>query len=59
VQGILKLLRDLKTATGFPGQKNTLISRLKEADLRPPQTAVKECLTDERKLYLYRLLRIL
>jgi transposase len=26
--------RDLKAATGFPGQKTTLISRLKEAGLR-------------------------
>ena len=43
--------RDLKAATGFPGQKTTLISRLKEAGLRARNAAVKEILTDEHKLY--------
>ena len=43
--------RDLKAATGFPGQKITLISRLKEAGLRARHAAVKEILADENKLY--------
>jgi len=43
--------RDLKSATGFPGQKNTLISRLKEAGLRPRHAAVKKLFTDEHKPY--------
>ena len=43
--------RDLKAATSFPGQKNTLISRLKEVGLRARHAAVKELLTDEHKLY--------
>jgi transposase-like protein len=43
--------RVLKAATGFPGQKTTLISRLKEASLRARHAAVKEVLTDEHKLY--------
>jgi hypothetical protein len=43
--------RDLKGATGFPGKKTTLISRLKEAGLRTRHAAVKELFTDEHKLY--------
>jgi hypothetical protein len=43
--------RDLKAATGFPGQRNMLISRLKKAGLRACHAAVKESLTDEHKLY--------
>jgi len=43
--------RDLKAATGFPGQKTTLISRLKEACLRAQHAALKKLLTDEYKLY--------
>jgi len=43
--------RDLKVATGFPGQRNTIISRFKAADLRAQHAAVKELLTDEHKLY--------
>jgi len=43
--------RDLKAATGFPGQKDTIISRLKAAGLRAQHAAVKELLTDEHKLY--------
>jgi len=43
--------RDLKTATGFPGQTNTIISRLRAAGLRSHHVAVKELLTDEHKLY--------
>jgi transposase-like protein len=43
--------RDLEAATGFPGQKNTLILRLKEAGLRARYAAVKELLIDEHKLY--------
>jgi hypothetical protein len=43
--------RDLKAANGFPGQKNMLISRLREAGLWAQQAAVKELLTDEHKLY--------
>ena len=43
---------DLKAATGFPGQKTTLISGLKEAGLRARHAALKELLTDEHKLYL-------
>jgi transposase-like protein len=42
--------RDLKAATGFPGQKSTIISRLKTAGLRAQHAAVKELLTDEHKL---------
>ena len=45
--------RDLKSATGFPGQKDTIISRLKSAGLRARQAAVKELLTDEHKLYRF------
>ena len=43
--------RDLKAATGFPGQKDAIISRLKEAGLKARHAAVKELLTDEHKLY--------
>jgi transposase len=43
--------RDLKAATGFPGQKDAIISRLKAAGLRARHAAVKELLTDEHKLY--------
>jgi hypothetical protein len=43
--------RNLKAATGFPGQKNTLILRLKEAGHRAQHTTVKELLNDEHKLY--------
>jgi len=43
--------RDLKAATGFPGQKDTIISRLRAAGLRARHTAVKELLTDEHELY--------
>jgi transposase-like protein len=39
--------RDLKAATGFPGQKDVIISRLKAAGLRAWHAAVKELLTDE------------
>jgi hypothetical protein len=45
--------RDFKAATGFPGQKDTIISRLKAAGLRARHAAVKELLTDEHKLYLF------
>ena len=47
--------RDLKAATGFPGYKDTIISRLRAAGLRARHAAVKELLTDEHKLH--RLLR--
>jgi hypothetical protein len=43
--------RELKTATNFPGQKSTVISRLKEAGLRARHAVVKAVLTDERQLY--------
>jgi len=43
--------RDLKAANGFPGQKDTIISRLWAAGLRARHAAVKELLTDEHKLY--------
>jgi transposase len=42
--------KDLKAATGFPGQRDAVISRLKEAGLRSRHAAVKELLTDEHKL---------
>jgi len=42
--------RDLKAATGFPGQKNMIISRLRAAGLRGRHAAVKELLTDEHKV---------
>jgi len=44
-------IRDLKAATGFPGQKDRIISRLRAADLRARHATLKELLTDERKLY--------
>jgi len=43
--------RDLKAATGFPGQKDTIISRLRAAGLRARHAAVKELLIDEHKIY--------
>jgi hypothetical protein len=43
--------RDLKAVTNFPGQKNTVISRLKEAGLTARHAAVKAVLTDEHQLY--------
>jgi len=43
--------RDLKAATGFPGQKDIIISRLRAAGLRARHAAMKELLTDEHKLY--------
>jgi hypothetical protein len=43
--------RDLKAATNFPGQKSTVISRLKEAGLTARHAAVKAVLTDEHQLY--------
>jgi hypothetical protein len=45
--------RNLKAATGFPGQKDTIISRLQAAGLRSQHAAVKELLTDEHKLYRF------
>ena len=42
---------DLKAVTGFPGQKNRIISRLRAAGLRARHAALKELLTDEHKLY--------
>ena len=42
---------DLKAATGFSGQKDTIISRLRAAGLRARHVAMKELLTDEHKLY--------
>jgi len=41
---------DLKSATGFPGQKDTIILRLRTAGLPARHAAVKERLTDEHKL---------
>ena len=41
---------DLKAATGFPGQKTTLISRLKNAGLRARHAAVMELLSDDHNL---------
>jgi hypothetical protein len=43
--------RELKAATNFPGQKSTVISRLKEAGLTARHAAVKAVLTDEHQLY--------
>ena len=43
--------RDLKAATGFPGQKDTIIRRLKAAGLKARRAAVKDRLTDDHKLY--------
>jgi hypothetical protein len=45
--------RDLKAATGFPGQKDTIILRLKAAGLMAWHAAVKELLTDGHKLYRF------
>ena len=42
--------RDLKAATGFTGQKDTIISRLNAPGLRAQHAAVKELLTDEHQL---------
>jgi hypothetical protein len=44
-------IRDLKAATGFPGQKDRIISRLRAAGLRAWHAALKELLTYEHKLY--------
>jgi hypothetical protein len=43
--------RELKAATNFPGQKSTVISRLKEAGLRARHAAVKAVLTDVHQSY--------
>jgi len=43
--------RVLKAATGFPGQKDMIILRLRAAGLRARHAAVKKLLTDEHKLY--------
>jgi len=43
--------RDFKAATGFPGQKYMIISRLRAAGLRPRHAAMKKLLTDKHKLY--------
>jgi len=43
--------RDLKAATGFTGQKDTIILRLRAAGLRAWHAVVKELLTDEHKPY--------
>ena len=43
--------RDLKAATGFTGQKDTIISRLRAAGLRARHATLKELITDEHKLY--------
>jgi hypothetical protein len=45
--------RNLKAATGFPGQKDTVILRLQAAGLRTRHAAVKELLTKEHKLYRF------
>ena len=42
---------DIKAATGFPGQNDTIISRFRAAGLRVRHDAVEEILTDEHKLY--------
>jgi len=44
-------IRDRKANTGFPGQKDRIISRLRAAGLRARHAALKELLTDERKLH--------
>jgi len=44
-------IRDLKVTTGFPGQKDRIISRLRAAGLRAWHAVLKELLTDEHKLY--------
>jgi len=41
----------LKAATGFSGQEDTIISRLRAAGLRARHAVMKELLTDEHKLY--------
>jgi hypothetical protein len=43
--------RDLKAATGFPGQKDVIILRLKAAGLRAWHAAVNELFTDKHKVY--------
>jgi transposase-like protein len=43
--------KDLRAATGFPGQRDAIISRLKEACFRARHAAVNELLTDEHNLY--------
>jgi hypothetical protein len=43
--------RHFKAATGFPGQKDTIIMRLKAAGHKARHAEVKELLTDEHKLY--------
>jgi len=43
--------RDLNAATGFPGQQDTIISRIIAAGLRAWHAVVKELLTDEHKIY--------
>jgi hypothetical protein len=48
--------RELKAATNFPLQKNTVISKLKEADLRI-RAAVKSVLTDGNNYTAQHLLR--
>ena len=45
--------RDLKAATGFRRQKDTIISRLKAAGLSARHAAVKELLNDEHKLHRF------
>jgi len=45
--------RDLKVSTGFPGQRNMIISRLKAAGFMARHAAVKELLTDKHKLYCF------
>jgi len=44
--------RDLKAATGFHEQKDTIISILRAAGLRTRHAALKELLADKHKLYL-------
>jgi hypothetical protein len=39
-----------KAATGFPGPKGTIISRLQTAGLRSKHAAMKELLTDEQTI---------
>jgi hypothetical protein len=50
-RNLLIRARNLKAATGFPGQINALISRLKETGFRARHAAVLELLTDEHILY--------
>jgi len=49
--------RDLKAATGFPGQKDMIISRLRAAGLRAQHAAVNELLNDEHNYTIQCLLR--